>query len=141
MSTYPHLTRISMSTPTKALSRYRLLVVDGEGAILSLMKEFLTRLGFEVDCASRKEDAVELLKTSEYSLALLDLGIAQENNLDGLELADDIHRYCPWMRIVLLVSYAPPGIKEVARSYGATVILQKPLHLSVLESTIYQVLT
>jgi CheY-like chemotaxis protein len=102
------------------------------------MKEFLTRLGFEVDCAREKQDALELLKVSDYSVVLLDLSLT--DSTAGLELARAVHEGCPWTRIVLLLSFAPPGIREVAQSYGATAILQKPLRLSLLERTIYQVL-
>ena len=85
----------------------RVLVVDDLLDWRSTLKGLLTDEGFEVDTAGSVQDA-EVIKRSRFDLALLDIRLDEtdEGNVDGLNLAYEIGKIYPDMKIIMLTGYA-----------------------------------
>ena len=70
----------------------RILVVDDEAAIRTMLSVFLRRLGFEVETAPDAETALEMLKQSAYFLVITDVGMP---GISGLDLLSEIQSLTP----------------------------------------------
>ncbi len=68
--------------------RGRLLVVDDNSVSRDVLRQWLVRQGYEVDEASGGERALELLRTNEYDLVLLDILMPDKNGVEVLQILD-----------------------------------------------------
>ena len=64
-------------------SKVNILAVDDEPLIINFISRVLQKEGYIVDVASEAEKAVNLLKTGEYDVILLDIKMPE---MDGIEL-------------------------------------------------------
>lgn len=104
----------------------RILVVDDNPHNLKLARVILSVEGYEVRTATDAEDALEVLKTFEPRLILMDL---QLPGMDGLALtrqlkADPARRA---IRIIALTAYAMKGDEEKAYAAGCDAYITKPI--------------
>ena len=111
----------------------RILVVEDEFLIRMLLEDMLTDLGYElVGVAGRVDEALELAKTKDFDLAILDV------NLDGHDVypvADLIGtRGLPFM---FVTGYGGRGLPD---SYRDRPTLQKPFQLDELKKMLVQLL-
>lgn len=67
----------------------RILVVDDEQSIRTLMRLALERAGFEVTTAADGQEAITLLSRSDYDVVLLDVAMPRR---DGLSVVDELQR-------------------------------------------------
>ena len=109
-----------------AIPLKRLLLVDDEQNVLVGMRRYFCASGFEVDCASEREQAEELLARRVYDAMIVDLGLTAGKGPDGLEVVRLGRRVCPGARIVVLTAFGSAEMEIEARNRGADVFLQKP---------------
>lgn len=103
-----------------------ILVVDYNAQNLKLTRVLLLRSGYEVQTAVDAEDALNVLRSFEPILILMDL---QLPGMDGLELtrrlkADPRTRH---IVIIALTAYAMKGDAERARDAGCDGYVSKPI--------------
>ena len=60
----------------------RILVVDDEKAIVSLLKQAFSRAGFEVRPAESAEEALKVLEQDDITVMFLDLNLPGMNGID-----------------------------------------------------------
>jgi two-component system KDP operon response regulator KdpE len=77
----------------------RILVVDDESAIRRALSPILLEVGFQVAEASRGEEALQLLRSSVFDAALLDVNMP---GIGGLETLRRIRSFLPRMPILML---------------------------------------
>ena len=118
----------------------RLLVADDEDAILFAMKEYFEALGYEVDCAREKEEALGLLGGASYALVIADLRLSAAAPHDGLELAAAVRERWPCTRTMILTAYGSPEAREQARQLGVDAFLHKPERLQDVARVVRQLL-
>jgi signal transduction histidine kinase/CheY-like chemotaxis protein len=102
----------------------RALVLDDDEAVRRIAERHLTRLGFEVQAARDGQEALALARHAAaelhpFQVAVLDLTIV--GGLGGAEIADDLRRDCPGIRLVASSGYAP---EDASQRWDAT--LPKP---------------
>ena len=103
----------------------RLLVVDDEEAILFGMKDYFEALGYEVDCARQKDEALRLLSAAPYAVLIADLRMRASRPNEGLELAGEVKRRWPVTRTVILTAYGSPEAVAEAQRLGVDAVLDK----------------
>src|SRR5258708_40117713 len=67
----------------------RVLLVEDNTELVSLLKKGLSHGGFSADSVGTAADAVHVLSTMRYAAIVLDLGLPDE---DGISLLRDIRR-------------------------------------------------
>ena len=77
----------------------RLLLVEDNARLASLIREGLDRQGFAVDWCETVDGAEHALKLNDYDLLLLDLGLPDGN---GLELLDELQQQRPGLPVAVL---------------------------------------
>jgi CheY-like chemotaxis protein len=123
----------SGTNPASPQTGRRILVVEDEFLIRMLLEDMLTDLGYElVGVAGRVDEALELARTKDFDLAILDV------NLDGHDVypvADLIgQRGLPFM---FVTGYGGRGLPD---SYRDRPTLQKPFQLDELKKMLAQLL-
>ncbi|NVN91011.1 MAG: sigma-54-dependent Fis family transcriptional regulator [Desulfuromonadales bacterium] len=99
------------------------LVVDDEESIQSLLKTYLEREGFFVDCASDVVAAETFLSGKTYDLILVDICLGKGN---GIELLRQIREHDQHVQVVLITGN--PNVESAAEALrlGAFDYLIKP---------------
>ena len=111
------------------MAQPHLLVVDDEEQICELLREAFTRWGYRVATATGGAEALDLLKTHLFDVALLDIRMP---GMDGLELLKQIKRHEPLVEVVLMTGYPTVGTAVQALKEGAADYLVKPFDLDEL---------
>jgi len=89
------------------MSRPRILVVDDEQHIVSLLSMTLRKQGYEIVSANTGQKALQLMKMFEFKLVILDHSMP---GMDGLELSNRIDPTIP----VMMITARPQILKETA---------------------------
>jgi DNA-binding response OmpR family regulator len=114
----------------------KIIVIDDEEDIRDVLKEVLTRAGYEVNTARNSDDGLELLRNDGADLVITDIIMPGK---DGVETAYDIRIEFPNTRIIVIsgggnvtpMEYEPSAIKTEAylasaSAAGADMTLAKP---------------
>ena len=85
------------------------LVVEDEPAIQEMALQAVDELGHDARACSTAEEALELLaaRPRDFDLVLTDVGLAGEKS--GLDLAREISRRWPWVRVVIASGHVYPA--------------------------------
>lgn len=111
---------------TKAVKSRRVLVVDDEENILSLLQEVLGDAGYQVDGASDGLDALNKLKNDGVDVMLVDLTLPK---MDGIELLRTAKRIKPGLSVIMMTGDV--NLQSVINSirHGACDFIAKPFNL------------
>jgi len=105
-------------------SRERILIVDDEENLVALFKRILQKEGYEVQCASSGEEALEKLETEWFDLVITDLKMP---GMDGLELLSKAKAVNPTMPFIMLTAFGTVHSAVAAMKEGAYDYLVKPV--------------
>lgn len=87
------------------MSRPRILIVDDEQHIVTLLSMTLRKAGYEVISANNGQKALSLADAFEFSLAIIDHSMP---GMDGLELSNRLNDQLP----ILMITARPQILKE-----------------------------
>lgn len=111
----------------------KILVVDDDQDILSVMEILLTMKGFTVDVISRGDTTFERLEEFEPDLVLLDVLISGQ---DGRAICKEIKENEKYKHLPVLMLSAHPGAAATIRDYGADGFISKPFDVENLMAKI-----
>jgi DNA-binding NtrC family response regulator len=102
----------------------RLLVVDDEADMLRLLQRSISQdLDCETDTATSGAEALRLLETRNYDLALLDIRMP---GMDGLELLERVKQINPWLTVVMMTAHGVVELAVQSIKKGAYDFITKP---------------
>lgn len=121
------------------MSRKRILIVDDEESILTILKGSLKKLGpdYEVVTVTDGFTALDELLEKPFDLIVTDYNMAQ---MDGLELLEAIHYIEPKARIIMITAYGSDALKVEARRLEAYRYLTKPLDIKTFRQVVQEAL-
>jgi len=96
----------------------RVLVVDDDAAVASMLSRALARHGFLVDAARTADEALDKAAAAPYDAALLDLVMPGR---DGANLGAALASRRPGMTVAFLTGYQNSPLIEEAKRAGRTV--------------------
>lgn len=109
----------------------RLLVVDDEIELRTLLAMRFEKLGFCVDSAEDGAQAAELIKKINYDFILCDLNLPGE--ICGQDLFEIVKKENLNSKFIAITGYAQDSSKvQEARSRGIAHVFSKPLQMSAL---------
>ncbi len=109
----------------------RILVVDDEVSIRTLMRACLEEEGYTVVLASNGQDALARVAERPIAAVLLDLNMPVMN---GWACLAQVRQLEPDIPVVVMT--AGQRAQHVAEQYGAAGFLEKPFELQVLIDTV-----
>ncbi len=115
----------------------RILVVDDEEALRTVLSTELSSEGYEVSTAGDGSEAIDLVKENTYDLVLLDIKMP---NVDGFEVLKYIKGGKPDIKVIMLTGFADLKNAIESKRLGAEDFVSKPYDLVDLLTTIERVL-
>lgn len=115
----------------------RVLLVDDEPSILSVLSTLLKAEGYDVVSALGGEKAQELLDQETFALMVTDIRMSPINGMDLLRLAHDQH---PAMTVIMLTAYGSVETAIEALKLGAFDYVTKPFKVDELLITVQRAL-
>jgi DNA-binding NtrC family response regulator len=104
---------------------YKILFVDDDPQILSMVEQFLSRCGFHVTTEANGQKAVEMVRESQYSVVFTDLNMPE---ISGMELLKQIKAVSPETEVVIVSGYGTIETAIQAMKLGSYDFLQKPIN-------------
>ena len=101
----------------------RILLVDDETDTLDACTQILRKDGYQVETAVSAREAIQLLRSRPFDLAITDLKMPQ---VDGLELLKALKRVDPEMAVVMITGYATVETAVASMKEGAYDYIPKP---------------
>jgi CheY-like chemotaxis protein len=104
------------------MSAVSVLVVDDEAGMRETVADILSGMGYEVTTANSGEDALSRLRTSKFSLVLMDIRMPGR---DGISVLREIGGPPP--PVVLMTAYAADEQVQAATEAGSFALIHKPV--------------
>jgi len=107
----------------------KLLLIDDEVGYVNVLSNRLSKRNFDVGKATSGSEAFQILRQSDFDVAVLDLKM---EDMDGIEILKILKKMAPELVVIMLTGHgsaeaAREGIKEGAYDY-----LTKPCELDEL---------
>lgn len=116
----------------------RILVVDDEDPLRTVLSQELRGEGYEVETAADGEMALEIIQKQPFDLVLLDIRMPKK---DGFEVLRYIKENYKNLKVIMLTGFADLKNAIESKKLGAEDFVSKPYDLVDLLSTIERVLS
>jgi len=107
----------------------RILLIDDDPDIRTVMQILLKKHGFEVETAFREEEVYEKVRAYQPSLILLDVMLS---GADGRTICKNLKANEETKGIPVIMFSAHPGAADKIDSYGADDFISKPFNVDKL---------
>ncbi|UCB55005.1 MAG: response regulator transcription factor [Thiotrichales bacterium] len=101
---------------------HRILLIDDDTRLASLLSEYFLQFGFELDSATLPGKGLKLLDKNSYELVILDIMLPE---MDGFEVCKKIRKYSD-IPIIMLTARGEVMDRIVGLELGADDYLPKP---------------
>jgi DNA-binding response OmpR family regulator len=120
----------------KKINMSKILVVDDDIDILSVMEILLTMKGFEVEVIAKGENTFPKIETFKPDIILLDVLISGH---DGRTICRELKSNNETRHIPVIMFSAHPGAAATVAEYGADDFIAKPFDVAnLLQKVNYQ---
>lgn len=126
----------------------KVLVVDDIEDWRRTLSGMLVEKGYGAETAGSLRDSLALLETNRFDLALVDVRLDEqdEDNTEGLDLADEIRRRWPAVKVVIITGYETTetvrrAMEPNAQGQRLAVDFIKKTEIDKLAEVVKQVLT
>jgi DNA-binding response OmpR family regulator len=120
----------------ESIALTRILVVDNDEKILSILKEYLELCHFNVETVSTGLEALQLLRTGTFSLLITDIVMP---DISGLGLIEITRKEFPELPIIAMTGFGKQ-VKNLASEQSPDFYLEKPFNLNELSRIINNVI-
>jgi DNA-binding response OmpR family regulator len=110
----------------------KILVVEDDPGVQTLLNRILSRRGFAVECACDGAEALNRLAAHSYDVVLLDLAMPKVSGIDVLRRLEEDGRADLFSRIIVVTA---ASTREIAR-LSRVKVLRKPFDLDELMAAI-----
>ena len=114
----------------------KILIVDDLKEILLTMSRYFAIHGYDVDCASEKEEAEALIGANNYAVVVTDLHLTPVKSNEGLDIVRLLRHESPETKVIMLTAYSTEEVEKEADKHGIAKFLRKPISLPVLRQAV-----
>jgi len=118
-------------------AKNKILVVDDEEALRTVLSTELEGEGYQVSTAGDGEEAIKILGSQQFHLILLDIKMP---NVDGFEVLKFVKQKQPSTKVIMLTGFADLKNAIESKKLGAEDFVSKPYDLVDLLTTVERVL-
>jgi DNA-binding NtrC family response regulator len=104
----------------------KILVIDDEPGIRSLLDTLLSRKGYDVILAEGGRKGLELFRRECPDVVVLDLKMPE---MDGMAVLQQIHKLNPGQPVIILTGAGLQGVEEQLRGCGVSEYVEKEFSL------------
>jgi CheY-like chemotaxis protein len=116
-----------------------ILVVDDEESLRTVVSDLLTQLGYRVLSATSGSEAVTMAAEYSGKIDLLLTDVVMDP-ISGPELAEELARTRPKMKVVFISGYATPALAPDGNLKPGTILVNKPFTMKILSAKLREVL-
>lgn len=116
----------------------KILVIDDDRGIRSLLDSLLRRKGYEVVLAENGLKGLDLFRQERPNVIVLDLKMP---GMDGLAVLQQIRRVDLNQPVIIFTGAGTPEMEQPLRALGVTEFVEKALPLQRLEDALRRALT
>lgn len=109
------------------MASLKILVVDDEPNIRRLLRDVMSRRGYEVTTCSDSADAIQQSRDQRYDLVFLDIKMPGLNGVQLLKALRQIHTQATF---VMITGYAGSDLVDESLNSGACLCLPKPFGMA-----------
>ncbi len=114
--------------------RGKILIVDDEPEICSLLSDFLAKKGFQVIVAISGQEAISLVKKEKPQLVLLDIKMP---GMDGILTLKKIKEIDKEIGVIMITAVQDTELANQAINLGAYDYIAKPFNFEYLETSVW----
>ena len=133
MDTFQQTT--ALPTGAGATARRRVLIIDDDRYVRSLLCDLLEAWGYDADAAADGRDGLTRFGRERYDAVLTDLGMP---GINGLQVVEGIRDRDADVGIIMFTAFA--GDLEVQGRRLAFTVLRKPLDIEALRRAVHAAL-
>jgi CheY-like chemotaxis protein len=104
------------------MTQYKILVVDDEDSIRTLVQTMLKGEGRQVVLAARGKDAIAMFQKERPNLTILDINMP---DIDGITVLKQIRTIDPQAKVMVFTGGESPVVESQAKALGVTDFLRK----------------
>ena len=114
-------------------NKYRILVVDDDDQIRSVLSDMLTINGHKTIACADGYAALRAIEKGSFDILITDLGMP---GMSGLDLAGVVHEKFPDMPIAMITGWGTQLNDEEVALKGIRAVLPKPFHLKEIKQLV-----
>ena len=107
----------------------RVLLLDDEPAVLSVLADYLQAPGLEIVTCREIEAAEAVLEHGRFDVVVTDLRVSELGGLEGMRLIRWVSTHFPETTVLAMSGYVNDDVHALGRAVGAQAILEKPIDL------------
>lgn len=111
----------------------KILLVDDDADLCMILGKILNDMNHDVVCVTSAEDALEQLRTNQYSLVITDMCMP---TMSGIQLCSIVTKNFPDLKVIVLTGFGSMKTAIEASNAGAQDFLVKPIDADQLDQTI-----
>lgn len=119
-------------------ARHRMLVIDDEESIRTVIRRTFERQGFEVDDAGGAHEITERLQGPKPDIIILDLKMP---DMDGPTALEKVRARWGEVPVIVLTGYPDSGLMERALQFSPITLLSKPSSSELIVRTVRSILS
>jgi len=114
----------------------KILIVDDEPGMRSLLIRVLEKEGFKAKAASGGDEALEILEIGDWQLVIADIDMP---GMNGIDLLKTLRRDMPELPVIMITAYATVESAVEAMKLGAFDYITKPFQMDELKIVVSRV--
>jgi len=122
----------------KETGKKRILIIEDDEEMRSLLKEFLDEEGYETDSVDNGSEAFHRLVGEVFDLVITDIRMP---GLTGLDILPGVRKLQPEAPIIVMTAFGSDEVYHKVLERGATAYLEKPIHLDHLRNLIQKMVS
>lgn len=126
---------LKISAITQNLPPSRILVIDDDPVILSLINDVLEQSGCSVTTIKEGRRGIEILKDRDFDLLLLDLGL---EDISGWDVVEEIRKTKKNMKIILITGWGGQISDNQVKRFRINYVISKPFRINELKERILE---
>lgn len=115
----------------------RVLLLDDEPAVLSVLADYLSGPGLEITTCQEIEAAEALLEHNRFDVVVTDLRVSELGGLEGIRLIRYVATHFPETVVLAMSGYVTEDVLALGKAVGAAAILEKPIDLRRLKHFVH----
>ena len=115
--------------------RKRILIIEDDAEMRSLLMDVLVEEGFGVDSVDNGSEAFRRVVRESFDIIITDIRMP---GLSGLEILPGLKKLQPDVSIIVITAFGSEEVFRKSLERGADAYLEKPIHLNKLRTLIQE---
>jgi DNA-binding response OmpR family regulator len=107
----------------------RILVIEDDREMRSLLQDFIEDAGFEVDAVADGSEAFRKLARETFDLMITDIRMP---GLSGIDILPGLKKLLPQAPVIVITAFGSEKVHHKILERGGNAYLEKPIHLEEL---------